>query len=68
MSRKDRQGLPGGVTTADIKPFILRVSLVQAYFLADFPASAANRVSEKLSFLKNFDFLALGFQFLLEFK
>ena len=28
MSRKDRLGPPGRVATADIKPFILRVSLV----------------------------------------
>ena len=42
--------------------------LSQAYFLADFPATAANIISEKLSFSKNFEFLALSFQCLLEFS
>ena len=36
--------------------------------MADFPATPANRISEKLSFSKIFEFLALSFQFLLEFS
>ena len=45
----------------------LEQAICQAYFLADFPATADNRISEKFSFSKNFEFLALSFQFLLEF-